>query len=137
MTGSDVIQVILSDLGIKAPTFAKSIGVNYQRILDIQNGKVQKISSKLAEIIIEKYPQYNFTWLLTGMGEKDTANMKPQLYYGGESEHPTNDVRSAERSQPDTMDKMLKLLTMKEASLAKAQEHIDKLLNIIAQLTTK
>lgn len=35
MDGSFIINLILNDLGIKAPTFAKNIGVNYQRILDI------------------------------------------------------------------------------------------------------
>lgn len=136
MTGSEVIQMILNDLGVKAPTFAKSIGVNYQRILDIQNGKVQKISSKLAEIIIEKYPQYSYTWLLTGIGEKDTASMKPQLYYGGENEQTDAHNENANAAIPNA-ERLFDLLEAKEKSLAKAQEHIDKLLNIISKLTTK
>ena len=136
MTGSDVISLILDDLGVKAPTFAKAIGVNYQRILDIQNGKVQKISSKLAEIIIEKYPQYSLTWLLTGMGDKNATNMKPQQYYGGESKIPTSHAGNAQESTMNT-ERLLNLLEAKESSLAKAQEHIDKLLTIISQLTTK
>ena len=44
MQGSEKINEILLNLGIKAPTFAKRIGVKYQRILDIQSGKVKKIS---------------------------------------------------------------------------------------------
>ena len=40
-------------------------------------------------------------------------------------------------NQPDTIEKLLDILAMKEASLAKAQEHIDKLLGIIGNITQK
>lgn len=73
--GSDIIESILTDLGVKAPTFANNIGVKYQRILDIQSGKTKKISSIVADAIIEKYPQYNRIWLLTGEGEM----LKPSI----------------------------------------------------------
>ena len=68
-SGKEVISLILKELGIKAPTFANSIGVKYQRILDIQNGKTKKVSPIVADAIIEKYPQFNRIWLLTGEGE--------------------------------------------------------------------
>ncbi len=69
MTGCEIIDLILKDLGIKAPTFAKEIGVKYQRILDIQTGKTKKISPAVAGFIIDKYPQYNRGFLLSGEGE--------------------------------------------------------------------
>lgn len=68
MQGSEKINEILLNLGIKAPTFAKRIGVKYQRILDIQSGKVKKISGELANYIINTYPQFDINWLLTGEG---------------------------------------------------------------------
>ncbi len=81
MEGKEIIALILSDLGIKAPTFAKSIGLKYQRILDIQTGKTQKVSAAVADAIIETYPQYNRSWLITGDGErlKDTTSTAGQL----------------------------------------------------------
>lgn len=81
MKGNEIIELILNDLGVKAPTFAKSIGVLYQRVLDIQNGRVKKISYDLAKKIIEKYPQYNESWLLSGEGSpysEEVAEAKPQ-----------------------------------------------------------
>ena len=63
------INKVLEELNLKAPTFAESIGVKYQRIFDLQKGKVKKISSSLANDIISKYGQFNLTWLLTGEGE--------------------------------------------------------------------
>lgn len=80
--GKEVIALILKELGVKAPTFANSIGVKYQRILDIQIGKTKKVSSTVADAIIEKYPQFNKIWILTGEGEmlKTTEADLPEKY---------------------------------------------------------
>ena len=69
MTGQEIINKVLEELNLKAPTFAENIGVKYQRIFVLQKGKVKKISSSLANDIISKYGQFNLTWLLTGEGE--------------------------------------------------------------------
>lgn len=69
MTGKEKVESILAELEVKAPTFASNIGVKYQRILDIQNGKTKKISGDVANAIKLKYPQFDITWLLTGEGE--------------------------------------------------------------------
>ena len=56
MTGKEIINSVLDELGIKAPTLAEQIGVLYQRIFDLQKGKTKKISSQLANAIIKAYP---------------------------------------------------------------------------------
>lgn len=76
LTGQNKINLILDHVGIKAPTFAKHIGVKYQRILDIQNGKVKNISAEVASRIIDAYPQFNIEWLLTGKGEMLNSETK-------------------------------------------------------------
>lgn len=76
LTGQNKINLILNHVGIKAPTFAKHIGVKYQRILDIQNGKVKNISAEVASRIIDAYPQSNIEWLLTGEGEMLNSETK-------------------------------------------------------------
>lgn len=40
MIASEVIEHVLTELDLKAPTFAKKIGVGQQRIHDIQTGHV-------------------------------------------------------------------------------------------------
>lgn len=65
MNGKEKIETILMELKMKAPTFANSIGVPYQRIFDIQRGKTKKISGDLASAISFKYPQYHYDWLLS------------------------------------------------------------------------
>lgn len=68
MTGQEIINSVLSELDIKAPTLAEKIGVLYQRIFDLQKGKTKKVSSQLANAIIKVYPQFQLSWLLTGEG---------------------------------------------------------------------
>ena len=68
-SGNEIIEQVLSVLEMKAPTFSSSIGVEYQRINDIQRKKTKKISGVVASAIVKKYPQFNINWLLTGEGE--------------------------------------------------------------------
>ncbi|MBQ4532982.1 MAG: helix-turn-helix transcriptional regulator [Alistipes sp.] len=64
--------------------------------------------------------------------------LKPQRYAGGGEQTNVNGNNINGNNvtiNPADMDKLLEILSMKEASLVKAQEHIDKLLEIIGNLT--
>lgn len=102
MQGSEKINEILLNLGIKAPTFAKRIGVKYQRILDIQSGKVKKISGELANYIINTYPQFDINWLLTGEGSM-LKNTDQPVSQGGEGAT----LSEADLNNSNTMKKYL------------------------------
>lgn len=102
MQGSEKINEILLNLGIKAPTFAKRIGVKYQRILDIQSGKVKKISGELANYIINTYPQFDINWLLTGE-ESMLKNTDQPVSQGGEDAT----LSEADLNNSNTMKKYL------------------------------
>ncbi len=102
MQGSEQINEILLNLGIKAPTFAKRIGVKYQRILDIQSGKVKKISGELANYIINTYPQFDINWLLTGEGSM-LKNTDQPVSQGGEDAT----LSEADLNNSNTMKKYL------------------------------
>lgn len=102
MQGSEKINEILLNLGIKAPTFAKRIGVKYQRILDIQSGKVKKISGELANYIINTYPQFDINWLLTGEGSM-LKNTDQPVSQGGEDAT----LSEADLNNSNTMKKYL------------------------------
>lgn len=73
-SGADVLKEVLTELDIKAPTLAKNIGLKYQRLVDIQTGKVKKLSSSVAKSINDKYPQYSLSYLLTGEREAVVGN---------------------------------------------------------------
>lgn len=102
MQGSEKINEILLNLSIKAPTFAKRIGVKYQRILDIQSGKVKKISGELANYIINTYPQFDINWLLTGEGSM-LKNTDQPVSQGGEDAT----LSEADLNNSNTMKKYL------------------------------
>ena len=137
MQGKDIIELILNDLGIKAPTFANSIGLKYQRILDIQSGKTKKISSTVADAIIEKYPQYSKVWLLTGEGSR-THEDKSANILGNNSginnsgtinmSHSTIDNRSYYSDSPDVLraeiDRLDQIIETKEGIIKSQEERI-------------
>lgn len=65
--------------------------------------------------------------------------LKHQRYAGGEQTNIHGDNINGNNvtvNQPDTVNKLLEIISMKEASLVKAQEHIDKLLEIIGNITS-
>ena len=59
-----IITELLDYLGLKAPTLAKTIGVKYQRLYDIQTGKTKHISYEIANKIKKAYPEINMGWLI-------------------------------------------------------------------------
>ena len=63
MDGKDKIEKILDELELKAPTFAKNIGIDYNRIYDIQRKKTKKITADVGNAISKVYPQYSLEWL--------------------------------------------------------------------------
>ena len=64
-TASEAIEAVLKEVGLNAPTFAKEIGLNYQRVYDIQSGRVKKINEAVARKIRERYPRVNPNFLFT------------------------------------------------------------------------
>lgn len=74
MVGSEVIFAILANEDLKPGTFAKMIGVTTTQIYDLQSGKVKKISEKVAEKILDVFPQYSKAWLITGEGSMLTED---------------------------------------------------------------
>lgn len=69
MSGSRVINTILEREGLKPATFAKRIGITPTQVYDLQSGKTKKVSAKVAERILAEYPNYSYSWLVSGAGE--------------------------------------------------------------------
>lgn len=112
MTGEEIINKILNELEIKAPTFAEQIGVLYQRVFDVQRGKTKKISSQLANAIIKVYPQFNLTWILTGEGE---------MLNTSKTDIPTSQIINNEDELIAALDKGIKLLPEVDFKFAAGQ----------------
>lgn len=65
---SVIIDELLKGVGLNAPTFAKRIGVNYQRIFDLQRGRVKKFNPEIVKSVCKQWPQVNANYLYTGDG---------------------------------------------------------------------
>lgn len=81
------IQEIASKEGITIGALERTIGAS-KGVLSraINNGT--DIQSKWIQIIVENYPQYSTTWLLTGKGDMLAREHEPQLPVATKTENP-------------------------------------------------
>ncbi len=63
-----IIKNVLEAVGMTAPKFAEALGINYQRVFDLQRGRTKKFNPNIAALICEKFPQINKSYLFTGEG---------------------------------------------------------------------
>ena len=115
MNGLD-IKKIRTDLGLTQVEFAKRLGISMRTVQNWESGGA--IPESKREIL---------------------RGLMPQQYYGGNVEQANvmgdNIKNAADVAMQSEFSKMLDLLASKELSLQKAQEHIDRLLVIIDNLT--
>ena len=68
--GQTVLSGILKHEGLTISTLGTRLGMGRsQALYDINNGKTQSISVKMADKIKAAFPHYNRSWLLSGEGE--------------------------------------------------------------------
>jgi hypothetical protein len=66
----EILNAVLKHTGMSANGLANAIKLpRSQNLYDIQNGKVKKISPELSEKIVNRFPEINRDFLLTGEGE--------------------------------------------------------------------
>lgn len=79
MQAREIINTILSQEKITGAQLAKDIGLNRpQAIYDILNGKVARVSVRMANLIHSAKPMYNLDWLLTGNGAMFDGDIKEE-----------------------------------------------------------
>lgn len=64
-----IIDAVLKHVGMKAPTFAKEIGINYQRIFDLTSGRTKKFNPGVVNLICARFPEISKHYLYTGEGD--------------------------------------------------------------------
>lgn len=112
------IKKIGKKLGVSQVQLAEMVGVHARTIQNWESGhKIPESKHAILHNFILKQQSY------TGEGEQTDMNGNNM----NESAITVNSVESVK--------KLMELLSAKEASLAKAQEHIDKLLEIIGNIT--
>ena len=73
-----MIAEVLEELGVKAPTLAKEIGVTYNRLRLVQVGRTENVSGEIATLINARYPQFPLRWLIEG-GARDGIGLPPAI----------------------------------------------------------
>lgn len=69
MESKDILGAILSELKLNTREFSDILGYSLTKLYDLQRGKTKKLSADLVALILEKYPTFSKTWLLTGEGD--------------------------------------------------------------------
>lgn len=72
-----IIEAVLSHVGMRAPSFAKAIGINYQRIFDLQSGRTKKFNPGVVNLIVKAFPEISKTYLYTGEGSLVDPTVDP------------------------------------------------------------
>ncbi len=96
-TTKRIINEVLATVNLTAPKFAEALGINYQRIFDLMRGRTKKFNPGIANLICEKFPQINKSFLFTGEGsvlvasEEPVTEVAPQEVH---AENPTADMSS-------------------------------------------
>ena len=120
---NDIIRRIKFKYNLNQGEIAAKIGVSSTYLSDTLNGRAEfndTLKSKIYEVFSDV-----------------KAELFSHDYAGGEQQNINGDNINGNNvtvHKTDT-DKLLEILASKEQSLAKAQEHIDKLLEIIGNLT--
>ena len=64
-----IIDEVLKTVGMTPPKFAEAIGINYQRVFDLQRGRTKKFNPGVVNKICTRFPQISKTYLYTGEGD--------------------------------------------------------------------
>lgn len=111
-----IIENVLKHVGMRAPTFAKAIGINYQRIFDLQSGRTKKFNPGVVNLIVKRFPDIEKKYLYTGEGEVSYAEVAQS-----EISSEAGSISVAQLTEALTMQRkmldMFQTLTEKEARL--------------------
>ena len=120
MTAKETINAILLQENITASQLAKDIGLSRpQAVYDILNGKVLKVSARMANLIHTAKPMYSIDWLLTGEGNMLNSDIPASSI---RTERPNEQVDSL-----TVINRLIEINSQKDAEireLRQAYEHL-------------
>ena len=122
-----IVESIKYSHRLKQADIAEQLGVKTTYLSDMINGRVP-FSDKFKERLFEVYPDC----VLTGDGEMLKRDATVQNNQNPIQAHIAS---SAPCNSETALSKTLNMLAESQAQLSKSQEHIDRLLSIIEQIT--
>ena len=116
MTPSERLNEVLRITGTNVKSLSERLGYNRpQGLYDVSAGRTKSLSPDLARKIVTVFPEFNYTWLVTGEGEMMT-----------------------ERPRTDTFTltgDALKLFLNLSNTIVRQEENISKLADMVNRLT--
>lgn len=130
MTAKETINAILLQEKINGAQLAKDIGLSRpQAIYDILNGKVAKVSARMANLIHSAKPMYSIDWLLTGEGNMLDADI-PDTFVASSEKKESVDALSVINSLISQYSKL-------EDELCKLRQNVEIMAKEVQRLTDR
>lgn len=114
---------------INKSQFAAAVGVSNSFVMNIRRGMSPEKIQKIKEV----YPDLNIDWLITGAGEMINTGAINQSVDGSNNTAYAGHNMSIE-STPSALEKALNEIAEQRKLTAKAQEQVDRLLNIVERV---
>lgn len=130
MTAKETINAILLQEKINGAQLAKDIGLSRpQAIYDILNGKVAKVSARMANLIHSAKPMYSIDWLLTGEGNRLDADI-PDSFVASSEKKESVDALSVINS-------LISQYSRLEDELCKLRQNVEIMTKEVQRLTDR
>ena len=97
------LDELLKRTGLNCRAFAMKVGANPQQLYDIQRGKIEKFPVSLAEKISNTFPEYTFTWLMTGEESPSKTPSEDGTFIPRELVQMFSDMAATIRSQQEEL----------------------------------
>lgn len=81
MTPSERLNEVLRITGTNVKSLSERLGYNRpQGLYDVSAGRTKSLSTDLARKIVTAFPEFNYTWLVTGEGEMMTERPRTDTF---------------------------------------------------------
>ncbi|MDR0829229.1 MAG: helix-turn-helix domain-containing protein [Prevotellaceae bacterium] len=134
-TITDRLILIIRQLGLSNNAFAEKIGISQQTLFNYTKGRIPSVD--VVEKIINKYPEINTDWLVTGRGEmqkiennQQVGNIENSTAVGVNVFGSNNSFKVPEKDVQNSIQNY-------QETIKKQSETIEKLVLIIENLSKK
>lgn len=127
-----VVSKIQEKYGINSANFARIIGANPTYVNDVKKGKTKRISDKIADKIIEQWPELSKVWLLTGeepmLRTETQHNEQQNVSIGGD-----NIVNGSSKTTSEGLLAVMELVMSQQKTIQDLTEQNKMLTRMIAE----
>lgn len=125
--GDKLLNELLSYLKISANKLANELGFEKNtKIYYIKNGR-NNISVEIARMIVSKYPEINFTWLITGEGNMLDKSSNDHKISEARESNILNESFTEYSAKPSGDKYLIELIETQKKMIEKLEKEIEEL----------